>query len=44
MNIALISDDFPTPDYGMIAVNRTCMGNGNKPYLADDKDPEPIIC
>ena len=41
-NIALISDDFPIPDYQRISM-RWIFAEGNKPYPANDKDPEPAI-
>jgi len=41
LNIALISDDFPTPDYYRI-YEQHAGGTVNKPYATNDKDPEPV--
>ena len=40
LNIALISDDFPVPDYERISINE-CLVDDDKSYSANDKDPEP---
>ena len=40
LNMALISDDFPVPDYERTTINEYLVQD-DKSYSANDKDPEP---
>ena len=42
LNMALISDDFPVPDYKGTPINEYVVED-DKSYPANDKDPEPAL-